>query len=96
MKDVEQEPAAQVEKAMAHRVGIDKLDTHLHVHPLPGIFHVVQAIARQYGIKALHLSRECMMGRGITLGSKFIATSRPQLSCCPQGSPDCSNRSPSL
>jgi predicted glycoside hydrolase/deacetylase ChbG (UPF0249 family) len=37
MKDVEQEPAAQVEKGMAHGVRLDKLDTHLHVHLLPGI-----------------------------------------------------------
>jgi hopanoid biosynthesis associated protein HpnK len=58
IKDVEQELAAQIEKTIDHKVRIDKLDTHMHVHLLPGIFQVVQALARLYGIKALRLPRE--------------------------------------
>ena len=45
MKDVERGFAAQIEKAMDHGVRIDKLDSHMHVHLLPGIFQVAQAVA---------------------------------------------------
>jgi predicted glycoside hydrolase/deacetylase ChbG (UPF0249 family) len=53
IKDVEQELAAQIDKAMDHKVRIDKLDTHMHVHLVPSIFQVVQALARLDGIRAL-------------------------------------------
>jgi chitin disaccharide deacetylase len=63
MEDVRQEFAAQIEKALDHGVSIDKLDSHMHVHLLPGIFQVVQTVAMQYGIGAIRLSRERIMGR---------------------------------
>jgi hopanoid biosynthesis associated protein HpnK len=63
MEDVKKEFAAQIEKTMDRGVRIDKLDSHMHVHLLPGIFQVVQAMAMQYGIGAIRLPRERIVGR---------------------------------
>jgi chitin disaccharide deacetylase len=62
MDDVKQEFAAQIEKAMDRGVRIDKLDSHMHVHLLPGIFQVAQAVAIEYGIGAIRLPRERIVG----------------------------------
>jgi chitin disaccharide deacetylase len=62
MKEVEREFAAQIAKAVDHGVRIDKLDSHMHVHLLPGIFRAAQAVAIEYGIEAIRLPRERMTG----------------------------------
>jgi hopanoid biosynthesis associated protein HpnK len=64
MSEVRREFAAQIEKALDHGVRIDKLDSHMHVHLLPGIFHAVQAVATRYRIRAIRLPREPLAGRG--------------------------------
>jgi chitin disaccharide deacetylase len=56
--DVEREFAAQIEKAMDHVVKIDKLDSHMHVHLLPGIVQAVQTVASRYRIRVVRLPRE--------------------------------------
>jgi hopanoid biosynthesis associated protein HpnK len=52
-EDVARELAAQVEKVLDHGVQVDKLDSHMHVHVLPGILPTVLATARRYGIRAI-------------------------------------------
>jgi hopanoid biosynthesis associated protein HpnK len=44
---------AQVEKVLGRGVEIDKLDSHMHLHVLPGILPSVLAMARRYGIRAI-------------------------------------------
>jgi hopanoid biosynthesis associated protein HpnK len=64
MTDVEREFSAQVEKALDHGVKIDKLDSHMHVHLLPGIFQAVLAVAGRYRIRAVRLPKERIVGQG--------------------------------
>jgi chitin disaccharide deacetylase len=58
MKEVQREFAAQIEKALDHHLRIDKLDSHMHVHLLPGIFQAMLGIAMRYRIRAIRLPRE--------------------------------------
>jgi chitin disaccharide deacetylase len=64
MHDIEREFGAQIEKAMDNGVRVDKLDSHMHVHLLPGIFLAVQAVASRYGIRVVRLPRERIAGWG--------------------------------
>jgi predicted glycoside hydrolase/deacetylase ChbG (UPF0249 family) len=64
MHDVEREFAGQSEKAMDYGIRIDKLDSHMHVHLLPGIFQAVQAVATRFRIKAIRLPKESLVKRG--------------------------------
>jgi chitin disaccharide deacetylase len=63
MQEVQQEFAAQIEKALGRRIRIDKLDSHMHLHLLPGIFQAVLAVATRYRIRAVRLPREDVVGR---------------------------------
>src|SRR5919106_4628953 len=58
MQEVQREFAAQIEKALDHGLRIDKLDSHMHLHLLPGIFQAVLAVAGRYRIRAISLPRE--------------------------------------
>jgi chitin disaccharide deacetylase len=64
MHDVEREFDAQIEKAMDHRVRIDKLDSHMHIHLLPGVFPTVLALARRHHIPAIRLPTEGVLSLG--------------------------------
>jgi hopanoid biosynthesis associated protein HpnK len=52
-EDVAREFAAQVEKVLGRGVQVDKLDSHMHVHVLPGILPAAVTTARRYGIRAI-------------------------------------------
>ena len=58
LAEVEAELAAQVEKVFASGVVPSHLDSHQHLHVLPGIFAIVKALARKYSIKALRRPAE--------------------------------------
>jgi chitin disaccharide deacetylase len=64
MKEVEREFAAQIEKAMDYGIKIEKLDSHMHVHLLPGIFQAVQSVASRYKIQVVRLPKERIVGWG--------------------------------
>jgi hopanoid biosynthesis associated protein HpnK len=64
MHDVEREFAGQIEKAMDYGIRIDKLDSHMHMHLLPGIFQAVQAVATRFRIRAIRLPKESLVKRG--------------------------------
>jgi hopanoid biosynthesis associated protein HpnK len=64
MHDVEREFAGQIEKAKDYGIRIDKLDSHMHVHLLPGIFQAVQAVATRFRIRAIRLPKESLVKRG--------------------------------
>ena len=63
-KDVEREFAAQIEKAMDYGIRVEKLDSHMHVHLLPGIFQAVQTVASRYRIRVVRLPRERLVAWG--------------------------------
>ena len=56
--DVEREWGAQVEKVLARGLRVEKLDSHMHLHLLPGIFPVAVALAKRYQIPGIRLPRE--------------------------------------
>jgi len=64
LEEVRQEFEAQVAKVLDHGVQIDKLDSHMHLHLLPGIFEIVLALARRHRIRAIRLPREPVLNGG--------------------------------
>jgi hopanoid biosynthesis associated protein HpnK len=58
LSEVYRELEAQVAKVAAYGIKIDKLDSHMHLHLLPGIFHTVVEVARKHQIKGIRLPRE--------------------------------------
>jgi chitin disaccharide deacetylase len=70
--DVEHEWGAQVEKVLAAGVRVEKLDSHMHLHLLPGIFPVAVALAKRYQIRGIRLPRE-------QLGSRQPSAATPAL-----------------
>jgi chitin disaccharide deacetylase len=58
--EVERELTAQVEKVLASGLAVEKLDSHMHLHLLPGIFPIAVALARRYRIRGIRLPRERM------------------------------------
>jgi hopanoid biosynthesis associated protein HpnK len=52
-EDMAREFDAQVEKVLGRGVAVDKLDSHMHLHVLPGVLPSVLATARRHGIKAI-------------------------------------------
>jgi len=49
---------AQIEKVLAAGLAIDHLDSHQHVHMIPGVFSMVVGLAQRYGRLAVRLARE--------------------------------------
>jgi hopanoid biosynthesis associated protein HpnK len=62
--DVKQELEAQVAKVADQGIRIDKLDSHMHLHVLPGIFETVVEVGRKHQIKGIRLPREKFRWRG--------------------------------
>jgi hopanoid biosynthesis associated protein HpnK len=62
--EVERELEAQVAKVADHGIRIDKLDSHMHLHLLPGIFQAVVALGKRHQIKGIRLPREKLRWRG--------------------------------
>ena len=53
LRDVEAELRAQLEKSLACGLRISHLDSHQHLHALPGIFEIVLRLAEEHGIRAV-------------------------------------------
>lgn len=81
LQDIRTEFEAQIEKTLATGIKISHLDSHQHLHVLPGVIDIVLDIALRYEIKALRIPAE-----GITFlgGYPFALArviSRSGLSC---------------
>lgn len=63
--EVKQELEAQVAKVADQGLRIDKLDSHMHIHLLPGIFQTVVEVARKHQIRGVRLPREEFHWRGL-------------------------------
>lgn len=66
LEEVQSELQAQIEKVLDYGINIDKLDSHMHLHLLPGIIHPVLTMAKRYGIEKVRLPR----GRVVDMGLK--------------------------
>jgi hopanoid biosynthesis associated protein HpnK len=58
LAQVRHELTAQLNKAIASGVKITHIDSHQHLHVLPGIIDIVLDIAAEYGVKALRIPAE--------------------------------------
>ena len=57
-RDVETEMRAQIERVRESGLGVSHIDSHQHLHMLPGILPVVAGLAHEYGIGALRYPRQ--------------------------------------
>lgn len=57
-KDIRRELTAQVAKVVAAGVKVTHLDSHQHLHIMPGILPIVLDIAEKFGIKAIRIPAE--------------------------------------
>lgn len=56
--DVRRELVAQVNKVLAAGIQVTHLDSHQHLHIVPGIIDIVIDIAREYNIRAIRIPAE--------------------------------------
>ncbi len=65
--EVTRELAAQIVRLQQAGITIDHLDSHEHVHLLPGVLGPVIALARQLGVRRMRTHRPALLGPGRTL-----------------------------
>lgn len=70
--ELEEEFAAQIEKARGAGLDIDHLDAHQHLHLLPRVREVVFKLARRFGIRAVRVPRGGSR-RMASLGVRILA-----------------------
>ncbi|SMD06232.1 ChbG/HpnK family deacetylase [Sporomusa malonica] len=61
LDDVRRELAAQVQKVLAAGIQVTHLDSHQHMHIVPGIIDVVVDIAREFNIPAIRIPAEPLL-----------------------------------
>jgi hopanoid biosynthesis associated protein HpnK len=64
LDDVQRELSAQVKKALSAGIQITHLDSHQHMHIVPGILAVVLNIAKECKIRAMRIPAEPLLFRG--------------------------------
>lgn len=57
-REVENCFSAQIEKCLAHKIFIDHIDGHGHVHVFPQIAPIVAKLCKKYGLKKIRLPEE--------------------------------------
>ncbi|UCH79312.1 MAG: ChbG/HpnK family deacetylase [Candidatus Coatesbacteria bacterium] len=78
LADVRAELGAQLARLLAAGVRLTHLDSHQHLHHLPGVAAVVAELAREFGVRAARLGRCRLRPRGPRwwgrqLGLRFAA-----------------------
>ena len=58
LDDIHRELTAQVQKVVDNGIFITHLDSHQHLHIMPGIINITLDIARKFGIKAVRIPAE--------------------------------------
>lgn len=53
------EMKAQIEKCLGEDIKPTHIDSHMHIHTLPGICKIICDVAKQYNINKIRLSRNC-------------------------------------
>jgi len=74
LKQVERELEAQVKKVTDLGIRVTHLDSHQHLHMLPGVLSIVVALSQKYSIPAIRLPREsAVLGKiGIVPFSRIV------------------------
>ncbi|MFQ5898671.1 MAG: carbohydrate deacetylase [Candidatus Methylomirabilia bacterium] len=67
LREVEREWCRQVERVLEAGLTVDKLDSHMNVHLLPGLFPVSVRVAQRYGIRGVRMPRGEVSGPPATL-----------------------------
>jgi hopanoid biosynthesis associated protein HpnK len=64
LSEVERELAAQIDKVLSTGLIPSHLDSHQHLHVVPGISGIVLALARRFSLRAIRIPAEplCFMG----------------------------------
>ncbi len=60
MDEVGKELEAQIQLALDHGISLSHLDSHQHLHMLPGVFSLVLNLAQKYQIPAIRLPKEAV------------------------------------
>jgi len=84
LSDVRRELTAQVQKVVDCGLQVTHLDSHQHLHILPGIIEIIIDIAKDFGIKAIRIPREPYFFIGGYPFSLMRFISRGGLSCLSQ------------
>ena len=61
LADIRYELTAQVQQVLAAGIPVTHLDSHQHMHVVPGIIDIVLDIARQYSIPAMRIPAEPLL-----------------------------------
>jgi hopanoid biosynthesis associated protein HpnK len=56
--ELEREAAAQIERVLEAGIVPDHLDSHQHLHMLPGVFERIHALAQRYRVPVMRVPRE--------------------------------------
>lgn len=67
LAEIRDELDAQIRLARAHGLAISHLDSHQHVHALPGVARVVAELAKTHGIRAVRYPLERLDARLLAL-----------------------------
>lgn len=66
--EIQKEFEAQVEKVVACGIRVQKLDSHMHLHLIPGLLDTCVAAAKRFGIKGIRLPNENLIGQSYDAG----------------------------
>ena len=62
LRDIRREWTAQIEKALDSGIAVTHMDSHQHVHVLPGIAEITRELADRYGIPFVRMPSEPFKG----------------------------------
>jgi len=81
LADIRRELTAQVQKVVDSGIHITHLDSHQHMHIVPGIINLTIDIAKEFGIKAMRLPAEPYFFLGGYPSSPMRIVARTGLTC---------------
>ena len=84
LSDIRRELTAQVQKVVDSGIQITHLDSHQHMHIVPGIINITIDIAKQFGIKAMRIPAEPYLFVGNYPCSPKRIIARAGLTCLAQ------------
>jgi len=81
LSDIRRELTAQVQKVVDSGIHITHLDSHQHMHIVPGIINITIDIAKEFGIKAVRIPAEPYLFLGGYPYSTMRVIARAGLTC---------------
>lgn len=84
LSDIRRELTAQVQKVADSGIHITHLDSHQHMHIVPGIINITIDIAKEFGIKSVRIPAEPYFFLGGYPGTPMRVIARCGLTCLAQ------------